>query len=201
MGGGSELALACRAIVATPAGSMAFPETGIGIYPGLGGMLRLARQVGPELAKYYVFTGASLSAADMLALGIAARLCAAGEIPATLRALLQEELPDKYRPRDIPQPFAPYRQLGRPDNIDKLLNGKMPQGVSADIAARTLKSVGFKAPLALKISNEIIDAQAGRPIAAAVEIELGRLAEIFSSADALEGLTSLGRKRPEFKGK
>jgi len=30
--------------VATPAGSMAFPETGIGIYPGLGGMLRLARQ-------------------------------------------------------------------------------------------------------------------------------------------------------------
>ena len=40
LGGGSELALACQAIVATSAGSMAFPETGIGIYPGLGGMLR-----------------------------------------------------------------------------------------------------------------------------------------------------------------
>jgi len=201
MGGGSELALACQSIVATPAGSMAFPETGIGIYPGLGGMLRLARQVGPELAKYYVFTGASLSAADMLALGIATRLCAASDVPATIRSLLQEGLPDKYRQREVPQPFHPHRRLGSPENIAKLLTGKMPEGVAEDIAARTLKSVGFKAPLALKISAEIIDEQAGRTIAAAVEIELERLAEIFSSADALEGLSSLGRKRPEYKGK
>ncbi|MFZ3048563.1 MAG: 3-hydroxyacyl-CoA dehydrogenase NAD-binding domain-containing protein, partial [Desulfatirhabdiaceae bacterium] len=49
LGGGSELALSCQAIIATPAGSMAFPETGIGIYPGLGGMLRMTRHVGPEL--------------------------------------------------------------------------------------------------------------------------------------------------------
>jgi hypothetical protein len=34
----------------------------------------------------------------------------------------------------------------------------------------------------------------------AVEIELGRLQEIFSTADALEGLTSMGRKRPTYKG-
>jgi enoyl-CoA hydratase/3-hydroxyacyl-CoA dehydrogenase len=200
MGGGSELALACQSIVATPAGSMAFPETGIGIFPGLGGMLRLSRQVGPELAKYYVFTGASLSAADMLALGIATRLCAANDVSETIRALLKEKLPDKYRQREIPQPFETYRQLGSPDNIVKLLAGKMPAGVAEDIAARTVKSVGFKAPLALRISNEIIDEQADQPMAAAVEIELGRLAEIFSSADALEGLSSLGRKRPEFKG-
>jgi len=58
LGGGSELALACQKILATPDGSMGFPETGIGIYPGLGGMLRFAKHVGPELTKYYVFTGA-----------------------------------------------------------------------------------------------------------------------------------------------
>ena len=34
----------------------------------------------------------------------------------------------------------------------------------------------------------------------ACEIELARLSEIFATADALEGLTSLGRKRPEYKG-
>jgi hypothetical protein len=33
-----------------------------------------------------------------------------------------------------------------------------------------------------------------------VEIELGRLQDIFSTADALEGLSSAGRRRPEFKG-
>jgi len=41
----------------------------------------------------------------------------------------------------------------------------------------------------------------GKTMAEAVEIELGRLSEIFSTADALEGLSSLGKKRPEFKGK
>jgi hypothetical protein len=34
----------------------------------------------------------------------------------------------------------------------------------------------------------------------AVEIELERLKDIFSTADALEGLSSVGRRRPEFKG-
>jgi hypothetical protein len=33
-----------------------------------------------------------------------------------------------------------------------------------------------------------------------VEIELGRAQDLFSTADALEGLSSLGRKKPEFKG-
>jgi len=64
LGGGSELALTCQAIVATPAGSMGFTETGIGIFPGLGGMLRTARMVGPDLAKYYMFTGATITAQD-----------------------------------------------------------------------------------------------------------------------------------------
>ena len=80
MGGGSELALACQAIIATPAGSMGFPETGIGIYPGLGGMLRTARMAGPKLAKYYVFTGATISAQDALELGIVTELVLPAEI-------------------------------------------------------------------------------------------------------------------------
>jgi enoyl-CoA hydratase/3-hydroxyacyl-CoA dehydrogenase len=68
------------------------------------------------------------------------------------------------------------------------------------MAAKAAKIVGFKAPLAVKLSNEIIDAQTGKSMTEAIEIELGRLAEIFSTADALEGLSSMGRKRPEFKG-
>ena len=44
----------------------------------------------------------------------------------------------------------------------------------------------------MKISNEIIDQQAGKSIEEAMEIELGRLNEIFSTADALEGLSSSG---------
>ena len=84
--------------------------------------------------------------------------------------------------------------------MTRLLSGQPPQGVSEELAARAAKLIGFKAPLALKISNEIIDRQTDKSIEEAMEIELGRLNEIFSTADALEGLSSLGRKRPEFKG-
>ena len=200
MGGGSELALACQAIIATPAGSMGFPETGIGIYPGLGGMLRTARMAGPELAKYYVFTGATISAQDAQDLGIATELVSPAEVDVTIKKLASQAMPNKYRRRDIPDKLKPLAMVCDEKNVARLLSGQPPQGVSEELAARTAKLIGFKAPLALKASNEIIDRQANKSIEEAMEIELGRLNEIFSTADALEGLSSLGRKRPEFKG-
>jgi enoyl-CoA hydratase/3-hydroxyacyl-CoA dehydrogenase len=200
MGGGSELALACQAIIATPAGSMGFPETGIGIYPGLGGMLRTARIAGPELAKYYVFTGATISARDAKELGIATVLVSPAEVDVTIQKLASQTLPDKYRRRDIPDTLKPLAMVCDQKNVTRLLSGQLPQGVSEELAVRTTKLIGHKAPLALKISNEIIDRQTDRSIEEAIKIELGRLNEIFSTADALEGLSSLGRKRPEFKG-
>jgi enoyl-CoA hydratase/3-hydroxyacyl-CoA dehydrogenase len=200
LGGGSELALACQAIVATPAGSMAFPETGIGIYPGLGGMLRMARQVGPELAKYFAFTGAALSAADAQALGIATRLVAPAEVDAAIQDLLAAGRPDKFRPRSLPEKLKPFAQLFEKARVPALLAGKVPDGVSADPAGKVVKALGYKAPAALRIADEIVDRQAGRPMREAIEVELGRLKDIFTTADALEGLSSVGRRRPEFKG-
>jgi len=200
LGGGSELALACQAIVATKAGSMGFPETGIGIYPGLGGMLRFARHAGPELAKYYTFTGTTITAKDAFDLGIVTKLVEPSEAESVIKALISEGKPDKYRSRKLPDNFKALAQICTPGNVEKLLSGKTPDSVPADLGAKTAKIMGYKAPLALKVANEIIDRQVGKAIPDAVEIELGRLAEIFSTADALEGLSSLGRKRPEFKG-
>ncbi len=200
MGGGSELAMACQAIIATPAGSMGFPETGIGIFPGLGGMLRTARIIGPELAKYYVFTGATISAQDAFELGLVTKLVEPADIGTAIKDLCTQGKPEKFAQRDIPENFKPYAIACSPENITRLFTGKPPEGVPEDLAARIAKVFGFKAPLALKMGNEIIDQQAGKSMEEAVDIELGRLHDIFSTADALEGLSSLGRKRPEFKG-
>ncbi len=200
LGGGSELAMSCQAIVATAAGSLGFPETSIGIYPGLGGMLRFARHVGPELAKYYVFTGDSISAQQAHEMGVVTRLVKPAEVEAAIRSLVSEGLPDKYQARDLPGSVQALVALCAGDNVDKLLAGQAPQSDYPDLAAKTAKKIGYKAPLALKMANELIDQQVGQPIPAAVEMELNRLNEIFSTADALEGLTSMGRKRPEYKG-
>jgi enoyl-CoA hydratase/3-hydroxyacyl-CoA dehydrogenase len=201
LGGGSELALACQAIVATPAGSMAFPETGIGIFPGLGGMLRMARHVGPALAKYFAFTGAFISAADALALGIVTKLVEPAGVDAVLQTLAAGAKPEKYALRETPGKFKPLAALFDAAGIPALLAGKVPEGAEAEPAAKVLKTLGYKAPIALRIANEIIDRQAGLAMREAVEVELGRLAEIFATADALEGLSTVGRRRPEFKGK
>jgi enoyl-CoA hydratase/3-hydroxyacyl-CoA dehydrogenase len=201
LGGGSELALACQAVIATPAGSMGFPETGIGIYPGFGGMLRLARHVGPELAKYFVFTGTPLSAKDAETLGIVNRLVKPLEIDIAIKDLINKPKPDKYRDREIPESFEPLKRLFSAANIPGLISGRPPEDVPPETASKILKIMGYKAPLALKLSNEIIDRQMGLSIEDAVEIELSHLEEVFRTADALEGLSSLGGKRPVFKGK
>jgi enoyl-CoA hydratase/3-hydroxyacyl-CoA dehydrogenase len=200
LGGGSELALACQAIIATPAGSMAFPETGIGIYPGLGGMLRMARHVGPALAKYFAFTGAPINAADALDLGIVTRLVEPAAVDAAVRSLVSGPKPDKYRSREIPAKFKAFADFFGTGSVELLLSGKTPPAANAELAGKLAKTLGYKAPLALRIANEIVDRQANLSMREAVEVELGRLKDIFATADAFEGLSSVGRRRPAFKG-
>jgi enoyl-CoA hydratase/3-hydroxyacyl-CoA dehydrogenase len=200
LGGGSELALACQAIIATPAASMGFPETGIGIFPGMGGMARMARFAGPELAKYYVFTGGQIKAEDAKALGIITKLVAPSEVAAAINTQIKEGKPDKYLERRPPDRFQSLVALCTKINVEKLLSGMPPTGATEELAAKTAKILSTKAPIALKLANEIIDQQAGKSMREAVEIEMGHLFDIFSTADALEGLAAMGRKRPEFKG-
>jgi len=196
LGGGSELALACQAIVATPAGSMGFPETAIGIYPGSGGMLRMARQIGCQLAKYYTFTGRGLPAQDLYDLGIAIKLVEPAELDKAIKEVCAVPAPDKFRKRQIPARFKEMEDVCSPDNVKLLLSGKKPTGVSDEFAEKTMKTVARKAPLALKVSNELIDGQEKVSIREAIDLELGKMIKIFSTADALTGLSSAGSKEP-----
>ncbi len=201
MGGGSELALSCQAIVATPAGSLGFPETAIGIYPGLGGMLRTARQIGPELAKYYVFTGKTITAQDAYDLGIVTRLVSPQDLDTAIREVCAGSKPDKYRPRPIPARFNELALTCSGENVAALLSGSKPVGVEDSLAESTRKAVSRKAPLALKKANELIDRQQKLSIPEAVELELAGLAYMFSTEDALAGLSSVGGKPPVYAGK
>ncbi len=201
LGGGSELALACQAIVATPAGSLGFPETSIGIFPGLGGMLRAARHIGPALAKYYVYTGAPLSAQDALALGIVSKIITPAELETAIKTLVDQAPVEKYAHRVIPEKFQPFAAAFTGENLADILAGKAPSSLPDELGARMVKIIGFKAPLAIKIADEIIEQQIGLSIKDAVDVELGRIDEIFSTKDAHEGLSSsMERRRPKFQG-
>lgn len=73
LGGGLELALACRYLLAVDeAGTkMGLPEVMLGIFPGWGGMLRLPQRVGPAVALDLMLTGKTLDAQRAKRMGLA----------------------------------------------------------------------------------------------------------------------------------
>ena len=73
MGGGLELALACRhrIVVDEPGTKLALPEVMLGIVPGWGGMLRLPNLIGPAAALDLMLTGKSVDAKKAKRLGLA----------------------------------------------------------------------------------------------------------------------------------
>ncbi len=73
LGGGLELALACRYLLAVdaPDTKLALPEVMLGIFPGWGGMLRLPQRVGPAAALDMMLTGKSLDARRAKKMGLA----------------------------------------------------------------------------------------------------------------------------------
>ena len=72
MGGGTELALACRYRIASsdPSTRIGLPEVKLGIYPGWGGSVRLPPLVGAPSAFDMMLTGRTLSAAAARAMGL-----------------------------------------------------------------------------------------------------------------------------------
>jgi len=72
MGGGTELALACRHRAASddPSTRIGLPEVKLGIYPGWGGSVRLPRLVGAPAAFDMMLTGRALSAQAARAIGL-----------------------------------------------------------------------------------------------------------------------------------
>jgi len=73
MGGGLELALACRyrIVVDQPDTRLSLPEVMLGIFPGWGGMLRLPQRVGAPRALDLMLTGRALDARRAASAGLA----------------------------------------------------------------------------------------------------------------------------------
>lgn len=203
LGGGLEYALSADVIAATPKVRIAFPETGIGIYPGLGGTQRTSRFVGKEIAKYLVFTGRMLSAEEANAIGLIDYVFSPEKIEEMIQTLIAEKklAPNKgKKTEDLPPEWQKIRELFTDANITAWLNGDY-LGSSDEFTAKTAKLLSSKAPLALKMANQIIDQGFEMPLEEGLKQELKHLKEIFSTKDALTGLTSVGKGKPAFEGK
>jgi enoyl-CoA hydratase len=146
LGGGCELALACDFIYASERARFGQPEINLGILPGFGGTQRLARRVGPGMARELIYTGAILDAAEALRIGLVNRVVAADQLLSEARAtaqLLAQKAPVALRlaKRVISEGLDNALHDGNEIEIDAFVDAfktkDKEEGVSAFLEKRT----------------------------------------------------------------
>lgn len=157
MGGGVGVAVHGSARVADETTTFAMPETGIGLFPDVGGSFFLPRCPG-ELGMYLALTGARLKTADCLYAGVATHF-----VPSAQWGNLVEELATgktastaidmvAQKPGDTPL-------AARRTDIDRLFAGKSVAEILAALdrngsewTTGTAKTIRSKSPTATKLA-------------------------------------------------
>jgi len=184
LGGGLELALACRYRVAVGDAklTLGLPEVQLGIHPGFGGTVRTVRLLGVRTAMELMLTGKPMNAERALATGLVDRLVAASELlPAARRILIDQPPPRRA-------PFAD-RLLNLP-GVRALLRGSLEARV-----ARQARREHYPAPYAI-IDLWVRHGARGR---GAFEAEAHSIARLFTT-EAARGLVRMFLLRDRLKG-
>ncbi|MBQ6661952.1 MAG: enoyl-CoA hydratase/isomerase family protein [Firmicutes bacterium] len=82
LGGGCELAMACDIRVASEKALFGQPEVGLGIIPGFGGTIRLAKLVGKGMAKYLIMAAENIKAPEAYRIGLVEKIVAPEDLMA-----------------------------------------------------------------------------------------------------------------------
>ncbi|RMG42124.1 MAG: 3-hydroxyacyl-CoA dehydrogenase/enoyl-CoA hydratase family protein, partial [Methanobacteriota archaeon] len=194
LGGGLELALCADLIFAASGATMAFPETGIGIYPGLGGTYRTPSRVGKAMAKYLIFSGKMLTAWEAWEIGLIDGVLTREELFFIKEGIMK--IPDRQpAPPITGTKWEKIKQLFERMSLKDLLEKEvLPAAPEKEVLEKIRKVLKRKAPIPLRIVEELID-RAESP-----KQELEYLEQVFSSEDALTGLSNIG-KPVTFQGK
>ncbi len=200
MGGGVGLSVYGSHRVATEHTVVAMPETGIGLFPDVGGGYFLPR-LPDELGTYLALTGARLGPADALAAGIATHFVSSARLPALLARL--EEPPLRTGAIDaVSAVLASFAEpAGAPDlapvrkEIREAFGGDSVEGILARLrrldspwARETLESLASKSPTSLKVTLRLLREGARRGLEEELRVEY-RLTQRFVGAhDFCEGV-------------
>src|SRR6185295_14798445 len=100
LGGGLELALACRyrVVVDSFERTLGLPEVQLGIHPGFGGTVRCVQLLGAPRALDLMLTGRSLSPREALATGLVDRVAERGALDATAADMIVKRPPPRRAP-------------------------------------------------------------------------------------------------------
>jgi enoyl-CoA hydratase/carnithine racemase len=207
MGGGMGLAQGAGLRIAGDRTRMAMPETGIGLFPDVGGSWFLSRQAG-EVGTWLGLTGAPIKAADCITAGLADLY-----LPPAAMAGLDQLVAKAARESDV---LAALRNLLAPHSATSL-QGQLPSLAPAiafhfarptlaaifaslagekreaygEWAAATLGRLEKCSPTLLCVTLEQLRRGRAMALADCFRMELGMVFTCFEQGDFLEGIRAL----------
>jgi enoyl-CoA hydratase len=204
MGGGVGIALPCRYRVATENTRFAMPETGIGLFPDVGGGWYLSRLPG-QVGKFLALTGARLDGAECLALALATHYWDSSRLIDALDYLGEVFDPDtnEFSLGEILDEFVDVPPLARilenRTHIDRLFAGETVADIMAalqadggDWAAKELATLRTKSPLSMAVALRQLREGATMPdFAAEMRQEYAIGARVVHTHDFIEGVRAL----------
>jgi len=198
MGGGVGLSWTARYRVATERTTLAMPETGIGLFPDVGGGWHLPRLPGRS-GLYLALTGARIKAADGLALGVATHHVASADLAALKETLAAdaeqvEQVLQSFHADPGPAPIGALRH-----EIDRLFAHDRVEEVMAALAtdpsqwakdqARLLTT---KSPTSMKVSARLLaDGLKATTFAEEMVTEYRVACRVGTSAEFREGVRAV----------
>jgi enoyl-CoA hydratase len=198
MGGGVGISMPARYRVATERTTFAMPETGIGLFPDVGGGWHLPRLPGAAGA-WLALTGARLKAAGCVALGVATDVLPSANVEEFKARLVAEPAAVESLLADLEADPAGAGGLEHQVDIDRLFAGATVEAIFADLAADgsswalgQLAILKTKSPLSMKVSLRQLQAGAAMTDFAdnmAMEMRIG--ARVVMSHDFAEGVRAV----------
>jgi len=179
LGGGLELAAACHARIAGQRTRLAFPETTVGVIPGLGGCHHLHRSIDavhwPRLNEI-LLTGHGFGVDEAAAWGLVSQVVPIPELPAA-----SMKLAAGLADGSVPMPA--FRE------------GPAKLEVSTDVATKNEAGVPLDAELRELLVSTIIDVN-GAPLAEGRAIEADRAARSLAMRSSAIGVQAMLRGKP-----
>ena len=202
LGGGLELALSCDYRIGTRRTQFRFPETSIGIYPGLGGTQRTTRICGVNAARWAILAGNWIGPKQAEDLGLITHLVDPADVEKTIENISNQGKPtNKYTgaPVRMSEGVQAAIEFYSDDNMNSIMTGQIPEGSIEGYASRQIKQLSRTAPIALRMASDLIDVAASTNLEEGLAAELQKLEDIFATKDAYEGLSSLIQgRRPNY---
>jgi enoyl-CoA hydratase len=198
MGGGVGLAGPASIRIATEATRLAMPETGIGLFPDVGGGWYLSRLAG-RLGQYLALNGARLDGAECLWAGLATHYLPQAALAETKAALMAD--PDDiagilHRASAVP---PPARIAAHSADIDRLFASDRFEDILAALAAdggewatATLATLRTKSPQTCKVAlRQLRDSLDCTDFAANMAMEYRIGSRVLIRPDFAEGVRAV----------